>query len=189
MTSGQYVLRPVRLAKAKLDGPLLPRKLCSTVRVMTDAREWFSAMTDRRVTATEIARYLGVSRNTAQSRLDAGLGADDIIAVARVLHVSPAMTLVELGKLEHVEVASYLESGGTLVETASEALLALELAERLNPMADVEERLGGVDKVRALRASDQDRSLDHRVPDLTDLRGAATRREKDVYPEAPDEGV
>ncbi|MFC9764354.1 hypothetical protein [Rhodococcus jostii] len=100
---------------------------------MADAREWFSAETRRRVTAAEMARHLGVSRNTANSRMQDGLSADDIITLARALKVGPINALVELGKVTYDEVFSFLEEGGRLVETATEGELAIELAERLNP--------------------------------------------------------
>ncbi|EHK86417.1 helix-turn-helix domain-containing protein [Rhodococcus pyridinivorans] len=100
---------------------------------MSDQRAWFSEVTRRRITVTEIAEHLGVSRKTAQNRLAEGLSADDLIALARALHVSPIDALVELDKLEYSEVYGFLEGEGKLVETATEGELALELATRLNP--------------------------------------------------------
>jgi len=99
----------------------------------TDAREWFSSSAGRRITATEIAKHLGVSRNTANARLADGLGADDLIVISRALGVNPLDALTELGKLTYDEVFGFLEGEGKLVESATESELALELATRLNP--------------------------------------------------------
>ncbi|NKW17038.1 hypothetical protein GTA26_05315 [Rhodococcus hoagii] len=155
---------------------------------MDDQRAWFSEIARRRVTVTELAEHLGVSRKTAQTRLEAGLSSDDIIAIARALHISPSMALVELGKLTYDEVFTFLEGGGKLIETASEAELALELAERLNPASVIEERLAEIVDMHARR---QPASADppKRRADLSNLRGAASRRVKEMYPETPDEGL
>lgn len=154
---------------------------------MDDQRAWFSEVARRRVTVTEIAEHLEVSRKTAQSRLEAGLSSDDIITVARALHVSPSLALVELGKLTYDEVFTFLEGGGKLIETASEAELALELAERLNSASVIEERLAEIVDMHARRQPQADPPK--RRADLSDLRGAASRRVKEMYPETPDEGL
>lgn len=156
---------------------------------MTDAREWFSSASGRRVTATEIANHLGVSRNTANARLTDGLNSDDIITIARALHVRTLDALVELGKLTYDEVFAFLDSDGQLVQTASEAELALELAERLNPVSVVEERLGEIVDMQSRRQPPPPTEPKRQRPDLTGTRTAASRRKKEMYPETPDEGL
>ncbi|MBM4577720.1 hypothetical protein GS452_08465 [Rhodococcus hoagii] len=156
---------------------------------MDDQKAWFSEAARRRVTVTEIAEHLGVSRKTGQARLEAGLSADDIIVLARALHISPATALVELGKLSYDEVFSFLEDGGKLMETASEAELALELAERLNSPSAVEERLAEIVDMHSRRQPLPSAEQPKRRADLKNMRGAASRRVKEMYPEIPDEGL
>lgn len=127
-----------------------------------DERSWFSETAKRKVTATEIAEHLGVSRNTVNKRLADGLSADDLIVIARAVGVSPVDALIELGPLTYAEVYEFLEGDGKLLETSSEAELSLELAQRLNPSAagwGAVVQLGRAVKPSALQTEDQGSSL------------------------------
>jgi len=95
---------------------------------MDKEKAWFSSMAGRKITVVEIAKHLGVSRNTARSRLDEGLTSDEIIQLARSLHLNPVTALNELGKLDVYEIFDYLDSDGTLLATASPQQLIYELA-------------------------------------------------------------
>ncbi|MDI9914406.1 hypothetical protein [Rhodococcus sp. IEGM 1379] len=117
---------------------------------MDDQRAWFSEMANRRVTTTEIGEHLGVTRKTAQTRLDAGLSADDIITIARAVKVSPMDALIELGKLTYAEVYGFVEREGKLVGTASDGELALELAQRLNSLRDAKDWWTVYEKANAI---------------------------------------
>ncbi|MDI9900571.1 hypothetical protein QM716_11980 [Rhodococcus sp. IEGM 1409] len=103
---------------------------------MTDARTWFSSMAKRRITVTEIADHLEVSRKTAQTRITEGLSSDDLITISRALNLNPVDALTEIGRLTISEVFDYMDSEGTTVETATDAQLALELARRLSTELD-----------------------------------------------------
>ncbi|MBT2268813.1 helix-turn-helix domain-containing protein [Rhodococcus erythropolis] len=134
---------------------------------MPDTRQWFSEMTDRRITVTEIADHLGVTRKTAQTRIAEGLSSDDLITLCRALNVNPVCALTELGRLTDTEVFAYMDSDGTTVETADDAQLAVELARRLDNRLDqllkkqadpLNGRPSGVGPVRlTARAQDQRR--------------------------------
>lgn len=115
---------------------LTGRKLPINVSVMTDARDWFSSTAGHRVTATEIASLLGVSRRTATNRLSDGLTADDLITIARKLDVSPVSALVEFGKLNIDEVFDFLDGDGTLLSTASLPQVVVRLVEEVLPLSD-----------------------------------------------------
>lgn len=106
---------------------------------MSKYKEWFSAAAGRRVTVVEIAKHLDVNRNTATSRMQEGLSSDEIITLARKLHINPVTALEELDKLTLEEVLGYFEQGGKLIETADNGELALELARRLNPVSKLAE--------------------------------------------------
>lgn len=108
---------------------LLHKNLCTKVSCMDKERDWFSEAIRRKVTVTEVANLLSVSRNTARTRLDEGLTSDEIITIARKLHVNSVKALVELGKIEDEEVFSYLDSDGTLLATATRDELIYQLAE------------------------------------------------------------
>lgn len=99
---------------------------------MPDSRQWFSEMANRRITVTEIADHLGVSRKTAQTRITEGLSANDIIALSRALNLNPTIALVEHDILTHSEVFDFMDSDGTTIATADDAALAVELARRLD---------------------------------------------------------
>lgn len=136
---------------AQLIAHLTRRKLRISVRVMTenDVRAWLSSAAGRRITATELAEHLGVSRNTANARLAAGLSTDDLIRVCRALGINPLSALVELGALTYDELFGALDSDGQLISTADDGDLALELARRLLPA----KRAGEIDELAARRAS------------------------------------
>ena len=110
-------------------GHLLHTYLCTTVFGMDKEKDWFSSMADRKITVVEIAKHLEVSRNTARSRLDEGLTSDEIIQLARALHLNPVTALNELGKLEGQEIFDFLDSDGTLLATASPQQLIYQLAQ------------------------------------------------------------
>lgn len=95
---------------------------------MDKEKAWFSSMAGRKITVVEIAKHLEVSRNTARSRLDEGLTSDEIIQLARSLHLNPVTALNELGKLDVHEIFDYLDSDGTLLATASPQQMIYELA-------------------------------------------------------------
>lgn len=86
-------------------------------------------MADRKITVIEIAKHLNVSRNTARSRLDEGLTSDEIIQLARALHINPVTALDELGKLEGQEIFDHIDSDGTLLSTATPKQLIYHLAQ------------------------------------------------------------
>lgn len=185
----------------QLEAPLTGKKLPISVRGMDDQKAWFSEAARRRVTVTEIADHLGVSRKTGQTRLESGLSADDIVVLARALNLNPVAALTELGKLTYDEVHGYLESGGKLLETATEGELALELAQRLNTVRDAQNWWANRELPQAERAKPKpDRPADDsgkvhnlrstkKVLNLDGVRHAASRREKEMYQETPDEGV
>lgn len=107
----------------------LPHKdLCTMMSRMDKEKAWFSSMAGRKITVVEIAKHLEVSRNTARSRLDEGLTSDEIIQLARSLHLNPVTALNELGKLDVHEIFDYLDSDGTLLATASPQQMIYELA-------------------------------------------------------------
>lgn len=109
---------------------------------MAQEIEWFSSMASRRVTVTEVAQHLDVSRKTATNRLEAGLSADDLIAISRALSLSPIHALVELGAITHEEAFDFVDGNGQLLHTASPKQLVYRLAEDVLSPADKVE-LGG----------------------------------------------
>lgn len=114
-----------------------------------DAKAWFSETSRQRVTDELVAQALGVTRKTANKRLNEGLPADDVIELAKVLGVNPAMALVELGYISYEDVTDYLDSDGQLVATAEPGVLALELARQLNPATRAPE----LDELEARRSN------------------------------------
>ncbi|MCX7491511.1 HTH domain-containing protein [Corynebacterium sp. P6129] len=100
---------------------------------MTDIKEWFSSTSKGRLTTEEIANRLGISRATATRRIADGLPSDDIIKLSRSLGINPVIALVELGYVTYDEAFDFVESDGTLVTTADDEDLVLELAERIVP--------------------------------------------------------
>lgn len=96
---------------------------------MSTEKDWFTTTTGRRITVIEIAKHLGVNRNTATTRLQEGLTSDEIITVARKLHINPVLALEELEKITVDEIFDYVDSDGTLAATASKEELIFYLAE------------------------------------------------------------
>lgn len=107
---------------------------------MTGEKEWFSSMAQRKISTTELADLLGVSRRTATKRLSEGLTSDELILVSRKLNLSPIHALIELGRLTHAEVSDYLGTeDGLLLKTATSEQLIYKLAENiLTPQAKIE---------------------------------------------------
>lgn len=87
----------------------------------------------RRVTISDLAKILGVTRKTVRTRIDTGMPLDDLITICRALNIRPVDALVDQGIVTHQEVLDWIDSDGSLVATASDGDLAKELAERLNP--------------------------------------------------------
>ncbi|MGX1598634.1 hypothetical protein ACWIDS_16410 [Dietzia maris] len=145
-----------------------------------DVKAWLSASAGRRITATEIAEHLGVSRNTANARLAAGLAADDLIRVCRALGINPLSALVELGALTYDELLNAADTDGQLVSTAEDGELALELARRLLPAKRAHE----IDELAARRADrEQADATNWRNVDPTRLAA----RESDPREQQPDD--
>lgn len=145
-----------------------------------DVRAWLSAAAKRRVTATEIAEHLGVSRNTANARLAAGLAADDLIRVCRALGINPLSALVELDVVSYDELFDAVDTDGQLMSTADDGDLALELARRLLPAKRADE----IDELAARRENrDQANPTNWREADPTRLAA----RESDPREQDPDD--
>ena len=96
---------------------------------MSKETDWFASMAGRRVTVTEIAEYLGVSRRTATDHVNDGLTSDELITVSRKIGISPIHALVELGKITYKEAFDFLDGDGQLLATASIEQVAYRLAE------------------------------------------------------------
>jgi hypothetical protein len=101
-----------------------------------DIKAWFTARVGRRVTATDIAKALHVSRNTANSRLSDGLDAGDTITVARHFGINPVEALVELEHLTYEDAFDFVDSDGTMLSTATQEQLIRQLAEDTLPLSD-----------------------------------------------------
>lgn len=148
-----------------------------------DVKAWLTSAAGRRITATELAEHLGVSRNTANARLSAGLSTDDLIRICRALGINPLSALVELGALTYDELFGALDTDGQLVSTADDGDLALELARRLLPA----KRAGEIDELAERHATV------HQFPaatptnwrDVDPARGAARR--SDPREQGPDD--
>lgn len=105
-----------------------------------EVKRWLSESAHRRITDQEIASILGVTRKTANKRLNEGLPSDDLIRLCDKLGINQTLALVELGRLTHEDVLEYLDSEGQLLETADDAALVLELARRLVPKSKILEQ-------------------------------------------------
>ncbi|MDN6706415.1 hypothetical protein [Corynebacterium glyciniphilum] len=101
-----------------------------------EIKSWFTARIGRRITATDIADALNVSRNTANSRLSEGLDAGDTITVATHFGVNPVEALVELGHISYDDAFTFVDSDGTLLTTATQEQLIRQLAEDSLPLSD-----------------------------------------------------
>ncbi|QPK78310.1 HTH domain-containing protein [Corynebacterium lizhenjunii] len=95
---------------------------------MSKETDWFTSMAKRRVTVTEIAEILGVSRRTATNRVNDGLSADELIVISRELEMSPIHALVELGKITVEEALDFVDGDGRLLTSASTEELIFQLA-------------------------------------------------------------
>ena len=113
-----------------------------------DIKQWLSENAHRRITDQDIADILGVTRKTANKRINDGITSDDLIALCAGLGINRTSALVELDKLPYQDVLEFLDSDGQLVETAEDGQLALELARRLNPATMARE----LDELAARRA-------------------------------------
>ncbi|MCQ9341304.1 hypothetical protein NQ028_09165 [Corynebacterium phoceense] len=127
---------------------------------MSKETDWFTAMANRKVTVTEIAGYLGVSRRTATNRVNDGLSSDDLITVSRNLGLSPIHALVELGKLTYAEAFDFVDGEGKLLATASTDELIFKLAQDSLPTAqlidlgnEARDRIAKYDELAARRSS------------------------------------
>jgi hypothetical protein len=105
-----------------------------------ETKRWLSESAHRRITDQEIASILGVTRKTANKRLNEGLSSDDLIRLCDELGINQTLALVELGRLTHEDVLEYLDSEGQLLETADDAALVLELARRMVPKSKILEQ-------------------------------------------------
>ncbi|MDU4729979.1 MAG: HTH domain-containing protein [Corynebacterium sp.] len=101
---------------------------------MSKETDWFTSMAHRRVTVTEIAEYLEVSRRTATNRVNDGLSADELITISRKIGISPIHALVELGKLTYEEAFDFVDGEGRLLATASAEELIAQLARENLPV-------------------------------------------------------
>lgn len=157
-------------------------KLPSSVMGM-DAKAWFSETSHQRITDDVVAGILGVTRKTANKRLNEGLDTDDIINIARALRINTVTALVELDRIEYQEVLDYLDGGGQLIENADDGALALELAKRLNPIS----RLADVRSIEdARRSTLTDSDVEAALLDANDGRAVAQGRTDELpEPETP----
>ncbi|MGP9725437.1 hypothetical protein ACT3SZ_15610 [Corynebacterium sp. AOP40-9SA-29] len=135
-----------------------------------EIKSWFSSRIGRRATATDIADALGVSRNTANTRLGDGLDAGDTITVCRHFDINPVEALVELGHISHEEAFSFVDSDGTKLATASLEELIRQLAEDNLPLSDKIE-MGAAAK-----------ALADRRDELTDRRAARAHSNDQGHP-------
>ena len=148
-----------------------------------DAKAWFSETSHQRITDDVVAGILGVTRKTANKRLNEGLDTDDIINIARALRINTITALVELDRIEYQEVLDYLDGGGQLIENADDGALALELAKRLNPIS----RLADVRSIEdARRSTLTDSDVEAALLDANDGRAVAQGRTDELpEPETP----
>lgn len=96
-----------------------------------DTKQWLTESARRPIYDQEIADILGVSRKTANKRINDGLDASDLITLARGLGINPVMALQELGYLTINEVFDFLDGDGTLLATAEPDKLVYQLAEEM----------------------------------------------------------
>lgn len=121
-----------------------------------EIKRWLSESAHRRITDQEIASILGVTRKTANKRLNEGLPSDDLIQLCDELGINQTLALVELGRIKHEDVLDYLDSEGQLLETADDAALVLELARRIVPESKILEQTARYIPTKNKPASIQD---------------------------------
>lgn len=142
-----------------------------------DIKQWLSENAHRRVTDSEVAEILGVTRKTVNTRLNAGtLTADDLLLICERLGINRTLALVELERLPHSDVLEYLDSDGALLATAEDGDLAIELARRLNPATRAHE----IDELAARRRQNTP------VSDPSDYDDGTVRDWDDTIPHAAD---
>ena len=96
-----------------------------------DTKQWLTETAHRPIYDQEIADILGISRKTANKRINEGLDASDLIILARGLGINPVMALQELGYVTINEVFDFLDADGTLLATAEPDKLVYQLAEEM----------------------------------------------------------
>lgn len=96
-----------------------------------DTKQWLTETAHRPIYDQEIADILGISRKTANKRINDGLDASDLIVLARGLGINPVMALQELGYVTINEVFDFLDGDGTLLATAAADQLVYQLAEEM----------------------------------------------------------
>lgn len=150
-------------------------KLPTTVFLM-DVKRWFSETTRSQITDARIAEILGVTRKTANKRVNEGISADDLIAISKALKINPVIALVEFDFITYDDVSDYLDSDGQLIATAEPAHLAIELARKLNPATAAPE----LDELAARRSNKNTPG----VQPLSDTELADAIREANEQPQA-----
>ncbi|AMA01563.1 hypothetical protein [Corynebacterium glutamicum] len=141
-----------------------------------DVKKWFSETSRSHVTDTVIADILNVTRKTANKRVNEGMSADDLITISNALKINPVIALVEFDRIDHNDVADFLDSDGQLIATAEPGHLALELARKLNPATFAPE----LDELAARRSNKSTPA----VQPISDDDLAAAIREANAQPRA-----
>ena len=149
-----------------------------------DVKRWFSETARTQITDSKIAEILGVTRKTANKRVNEGISADDLVSISKALEINPVIALVEFDFISYDDVADFLDSDGQLISTAEPAHLAIELARKLNPATLAPE----IDELAARRNSNT--SPMHVAP-LSDDEIADAIREANEQPQAAhtDDGI
>lgn len=139
---------------------LLTSFFVTIIGIMTspaDIKNLFSSLSGSKVTASDIAEILGVSRNAVNGRLQRGLTADDVIQIARGLDINPVECLQELGHVSLKDIYDFVDSDGTTLATASQEDLIYQLAADSLPFQRkldmVSELSGHIDELQARRRS------------------------------------
>ncbi|MFI5504497.1 hypothetical protein ACFLIN_03925 [Corynebacterium kutscheri] len=155
---------------------------------MSKETDWFSDETGRRVTVTEIADLLAISRRTATNRLSDGLSADELITVSRALSISPIHALIELGKLTLEEAFAFVDGDGRLLANANETELLFELAKHQLPISMLI-NLGDEGRSRILEREMRGITKAPIIDDLAKRRHTTPEEPPHVYPFPYDEAV
>ena len=138
---------------------LLTSFLCTSVTPMTtpaELKQILGSMAGRRVIAQEIADALNISRNAANDRMNRGLEAGDLIAVARKIGINPVDALVELGHITIQEVFDFVDTDGTLLATATAEQAIYRVAELSLTRSDklrLVQEVVGVDELAQRRSN------------------------------------